>query len=113
MLKEFEEVSKLKIDFYYEWDQADLEKTKEDIIFRIIQESITNALRHGKATNVEINMFRDDYKYMIIIQDNGIGCEKISYGYGLKQMQERVAILDGKISFIGDNGFRTMVEFRK
>jgi len=113
MLKEFEEVSKLKIEFYYEWDKADLEKTKEDIIFRIIQESITNALRHGKATEVEINMFNDDYKYMIVIQDNGIGCKNIKYGYGLKQMQERVAILDGKVSFIGDNGFRTMVEFRK
>lgn len=113
MLKEFEEVSKLKIEFYYEWDKADLEKTKEDIIFRIIQESITNALRHGKATEVEINMFNDDYKYMIVIQDNGTGCKDIKYGYGLKQMQERVAILDGKISFIGDNGFRTMVEFRK
>ncbi|MBM6840059.1 sensor histidine kinase [[Clostridium] spiroforme] len=113
MIKEFEEVSKLKIDFYYEWDRVDLEKTKEDIIFRIIQESITNALRHGKATEVEINMFNDDYKYMLVIQDNGVGCQEIHYGYGLKQMQERVAILDGKISFIGDNGFRTMVEFRK
>lgn len=113
MIKEFEDVSKLKIDFYYEWDRMDLEKTKEDIIFRIIQESITNALRHGKATEVEINMFNDDYKYMLVIQDNGVGCQEIHYGYGLKQMQERVAILDGKISFIGDNGFRTMVEFRK
>lgn len=113
MLKEFEDVSKLKIDLYYEWDQADLEKTKEDIIFRIIQESITNALRHGKATAVEINMFNDDYKYMLVIQDNGVGCKDIHYGYGLKQMQERVAILDGKISFLGENGFRTMVEFRK
>ena len=113
MVKEFEEVSHLKIDLYYEWDKADLEKTKEDIIFRIIQESITNALRHGKASEVEINMFNDNYKYMIVIQDNGIGCEKIQYGYGLKQMQERVAILDGSIRFMGEDGFRTIVEFRK
>ena len=113
MVKEFEEVSNLKIDLYYEWDKADLEKTKEDIIFRIIQESITNALRHGKASEVEINMFNDNYKYMIVIQDNGIGCEKIQYGYGLKQMQERVAILDGSIRFMGEDGFRTIVEFRK
>ncbi|MGN1182195.1 MAG: sensor histidine kinase [Faecalibacillus sp.] len=113
MVKEFEEVSHLKIDLYYEWDKVDLEKTKEDIIFRIIQESITNALRHGKASEVEINMFNDDYKYMIVIQDNGIGCETIQYGYGLKQMQERVAILDGSIRFMGENGFRTIVEFRK
>lgn len=113
MTKEFEEVSNLKINFYYEWSEVDLEKTKEDIVYRIIQESITNALRHGEATLVEVDLFQDDYHYMIVIQDNGKGCEKIHYGYGLKQMMERVAILDGKITFNGDHGFRTMVEFRK
>lgn len=113
MMKEFEEVSNIKIIFYYGWSDVDLEKTKEDIVYRIIQESITNALRHGEATLVEVDMFQDDYHYLIAVQDNGKGCEKIHYGYGLKQMQERVAILDGKISFSGEHGFRVMVEFRK
>ncbi|WP_454962534.1 hypothetical protein [Eggerthia catenaformis] len=44
MLEEYKNLSKLDIELYYEWDRVDLEITKEDIIFRVIQESITNSL---------------------------------------------------------------------
>ncbi|MBQ0064879.1 MAG: sensor histidine kinase [Firmicutes bacterium] len=113
MIHEFEEISNIEILFYYEWEKADFDKASEDIIYRIVQESITNALRHGKATKVEVNLFDDAYKYIITIQDNGPGCEEIKYGFGLKQMQERVAILNGTVQFYGDNGFLTVVEIRK
>ena len=113
MIEEFQSVSNLQIDFYYEWDDLDFENTKEDIIFRIIQESITNALRHGHASLVEINFMNDQDCLMIIIQDNGIGCKEIKYGYGLKQMSERVAIIDGTINFINNDGFRTVIEIPK
>ena len=43
MIAEYEGVSNLKIDLYYKWDNVDIENTKEDIIFRMIQESITNS----------------------------------------------------------------------
>lgn len=113
MIEEFQSVSNIKIDLYYEWDKLDLENTKEDIIFRIIQESITNALRHGHATEVEIQMYVEKEKYIIFIQDNGIGCTKIKEGYGLKQMRERIAIINGSVIFASDNGFRTMIELPK
>ena len=89
------------------------ENTKEDIIFRIIQETMTNALRHGHASHIEIHLFDEDEKYMIIMQDNGSGCKEIHYGYGLKQMHERVAILNGTIHFYSEEGFRTVVEIPK
>ncbi|MDO4465711.1 MAG: histidine kinase [Bacillota bacterium] len=113
MILEFKNVSNIDILFYYEWEKADFDKASEDIIYRIVQESITNALRHGHATKVEVNLFDDEYNYLITIQDNGMGCSDIKYGYGLKQMQERVAILNGKINFYGENGFLTVVEIRK
>lgn len=113
MIHEFQSVSNIEVLFYFEWDNADFDKASEDIIYRIVQESITNALRHGHATKVEVNLFDDEYNYIITIQDNGPGCEEIKYGYGLKQMQERVAILNGKVNFYGDNGFLTVVEIRK
>lgn len=50
---------------------------------------------------------------MIIMQDNGSGCKEIHYGYGLKQMHERVAILNGTIHFYSEEGFRTVVEIPK
>lgn len=113
MIEEFQSVSNIKIDLYYEWDRLDLENTKEDIIFRIIQESITNALRHGHATEVEVQMYVEQEHYVIVIQDNGTGCSEIKEGYGLKQMKERVAIINGNIVFSSDDGFRTMIEIPK
>ena len=98
---------------YYEWENVDFENTKEDIIFRIIQETMTNALRHGHASHIEIHLFDEEEKYMIIMQDNGSGCKEIHYGYGLKQMHERVAILNGTIHFYSVEGFRTVVEIPK
>ena len=108
MIDEYRELSKLNISLYYEWDYIDFDNIKEDILFRLIQESITNSLRHGHAKNVEINLFNMDNNYYIIIQDDGIGSEHISYGYGLKQMKERLAMIGGSVEYRGDQGFRTM-----
>lgn len=63
--------------------------------------------------HIEIHLFDEDEKYMIIMQDNGSGCKEIHYGYGLKQMHERVAILNGTIHFYSEEGFRTVVEIPK
>ncbi len=41
MIEEFQSVSHLNVDLYYEWENVDFENTKEDIIFRIIQETMT------------------------------------------------------------------------
>lgn len=109
MIEEFQSVSHLNVDLYYEWENVDFENTKEDIIFRIIQETMTNALRHGHASHIEIHLFGEEEKYMIIMQDNGSGCKEIHYGYGLKQMHERVAILNGTIYFYSEEGFRTVI----
>ena len=50
-----------------------------------------------------------DFLYLKI-QDNGAGCKNIKYGFGLTQMKERVAIINGEIYFAGDNGFLTIVK---
>ena len=46
---------------------------EENAIYRVIQESLTNAMRHGKATRVDIRMWRKDGDVRLTIQDNGIG----------------------------------------
>ena len=63
--------------------------------------------------DIVIHLFDEEEKYMIIMQDNGSGCKEIHYGYGLKQMHERVAILNGTIHFYSVEGFRTVVEIPK
>lgn len=110
MIDEFSSVSDLDIRFDYQLDKIDFENTKEDILFRIVQESITNALRHGGATQIDICFYREDNILIVKIKDNGIGCKKIHFGYGLKQMKERVAIINGTVEYDGSEGFLTVVK---
>ncbi|MDO4912728.1 MAG: sensor histidine kinase [Lactobacillus sp.] len=112
MLKEYSDISQMKFDFQYQWGDAEFEKTTEDVIFRIIEESVTNALRHGHASQAKIWFLKNE-NYEILIQDNGSGCSKIKAGFGLTQMKERVAIVGGRVTFSGDNGFTVKVEIPK
>jgi len=69
-----------------------------DTIYRICQESMTNALRHGKASKITIAVRFSDKSVDIIIADNGQGCENFVMGNGLKGMKQRVIALDGFFS---------------
>jgi signal transduction histidine kinase len=109
LINEFKDVSSIDIDLVYEVDKIDFENTKEDVLFRIIQESMTNALRHGHATYINIHIYIKDNDFIIEIKDNGEGCKDIQLGYGLKHMQERVSFFDGHVEFNGDNGFYTYI----
>lgn len=69
----------------------------EWLIYRVIQEALTNTFRHGEASQVFINL-RCKNKYIRLdIQDNGLGTNHIKLGCGLTGIQERVESLGGKL----------------
>lgn len=109
MIEEFTSVSDLTISLDYRLYKVDFENTKEDILFRVIQESVTNAVRHGDATHIDISLYIEDNSLYLKIQDNGQGCEEIHYGFGLKQMKERLGMINGKVTYDGHHGFLTIV----
>lgn len=109
MIEEFTSVSDLTIHLDYRLENVDFENTKEDILFRVIQESVTNAVRHGDATVIDISLFIEENTLHLEIQDNGIGCDEIHYGFGLKQMTERLAMINGRVKYDGSHGFLTIV----
>lgn len=78
---------------------------EENVIYRIIQEGMTNALRHGKATRIEIDAKKIDGVLYLKILDNGCGCKEIKKGFGTKHMKERVKMIGGSIRFSGEDGF--------
>lgn len=110
MIEDFGSLSEVNIKLDYRLKDVDLENTTEDILFRIIQESMTNSVRHGGASQINISLYMEEDNLCLYIKDNGIGCSEISYGFGLKQMKERVAIINGKVKFDGTNGFMVMVK---
>lgn len=74
-------------------------------IYRILQETMTNAVRHGKATKININLNYSIKSISFFIKDNGVGAEKITEGYGIKGIRERVGLYNGNVEFGSDDGF--------
>jgi len=109
MIDEYHELTALNINFHQEWESVQLEDYVESAIYRAIQESVTNSLRHGHADRVEVNLLLSDDEYIIIIQDNGIGFDELHMGYGLTQMKERFAQCGGIVQFMNEGGFRTFI----
>lgn len=112
IIREYEAISNLEIHLLYEWDNIDLDIAKEDIVFRVIQESITNSVRHGHAKTIWIELLEEE-SYVMTIQDDGVGFDELHYGYGLKQMQERLMIIGGSVRFENRDGFYTHIEIPK
>lgn len=99
-----------KININITGEPMKLKDDEEQTIFRIIQESITNSMRHGSANNVKVDLTFDYYRINILIKDDGKGCDNIKAGFGLTHMIERVNILKGNIEFLSkDDGFVTEV----
>jgi two-component system sensor histidine kinase UhpB len=73
----------------------------DNTIYHIIQESLSNALRHGKPTRIEISVSVEHDQILTMISDNGVGLEPKGHGmpgFGLIGMQERVKLLGGTLS---------------
>ncbi|MNI54363.1 Sensor histidine kinase DesK [compost metagenome] len=66
-------------------------------MIRCLQESMTNAKKHGMASTVSIELTYTVQSVQIKIVDNGKGAGKLVEGFGLKAMSERVANLNGKL----------------
>lgn len=110
MIIDFEVVSKVNINFVCHLESLSFNKDEEEVIYRIIQEGLTNALRHGHAKNVFISFALENSKLLIIIEDDGVGCKDLEYGFGLHHMEERIKILDGRLRAYGHDGFVIIAE---
>lgn len=111
LTKVFGDTSGVKISLSFD-NTEDLRNIQcPDVLYRVCQESLTNALRHGKATQIDIKTKYKEDKVTVIIRDNGCGCTNIKKGFGLLGMEQRVKDNNGTIIFhMGDRGFGIEVE---
>ncbi len=87
-----------------------MQHDEELTVYRLIQESTTNSIRHGKARHIEIVMKFQESSLFVEISDDGVGCPKILKNFGLSHMEEQVNMLGGNLRFITEKekGFRTI-----
>jgi signal transduction histidine kinase len=92
---------RLSIDLYYEQGKAPgrLSQEVETAIYRITQESLTNARKHGAASRVNVDLWEDDAQIHLTVQDDGQGFDPTAktHGFGLTGIGERVELLRGEL----------------
>jgi signal transduction histidine kinase len=72
-------------------------------VYRVLQEAMTNCVRHARATAIRIELAAHGGRLRLSVSDDGVGLDPAQRrnGLGLRGMRERVAELDGTISIAG------------
>lgn len=76
------------------------------VVYRVVQECLTNAVRHGQATRVKIILIYGSDGLDFQIEDNGVGCDKLIYSNGLKGMKDRLLEVGGTLNVEGKPVFK-------
>jgi len=96
--------------------EANLNQDFSTVCFRIFQETLTNIIRHAKATWVEVRLAQDGHDLILTVRDNGRGITERevvhNQSIGLIGMKERAAQLGGEVYFSGLPGRGTTVTMR-
>jgi signal transduction histidine kinase len=98
-------------------DEAALSVDVRTVLFRIVQESVTNVIRHAKTDRADVLVTFDAHEVRIRVEDNGCGfnvdatLKKPGYPcWGLLGMIERASLIGGECQFVSEPGAGTIVE---
>lgn len=102
---------KLKIDLLIYCKFGIAEHNKKLSIYRMLQEILQNIVHHAQATTAVVQVFEQQGKLQLLIEDNGIGFDrsKVKYGFGIANMEARVKMLKGKMEINSSPGRGTTI----
>jgi len=106
---------KVEMDIKWKTEAFPLDKGVEDHLFRILQESLSNALRHSKANKLEVLMIKRDDLVILRIVDDGIGFdvnEMKAGSYGMQNMHERAVEVGGTLKVVSVKNQGTRLEVK-
>ncbi|KMY55548.1 histidine kinase [Bacillus sp. FJAT-27231] len=104
-----------KIQFINMGDERRLPSKLEVAMFRLIQESVQNALKHSEASSINVKLEIKAHQVLAVIKDNGRGFdirEKKSSSFGIMGMKERLELLEGDLSIHSKPNDGTIVMIR-
>lgn len=94
---------KVTMDITWNVEEFSVDKGIEDQLFRIIQEAMSNTLRHARASKFQLLLIIRDATVILRITDDGVGfdMEKVKTGsYGMQNMRERAYEVGGSLKVI-------------
>ncbi len=90
-----------------------LEQEKETVLYRVIQEIVANIIKHARASELTLQLIKDEKELTIIIEDNGVGFDTNEInsfeGIGLKNIISRIEFINGSVHFDSTPGRGTNV----
>jgi signal transduction histidine kinase len=101
----FAEQTGISVDFQTALADERLPEEVETALYRIVQESLTNVVKHARARRVSILLARKEGSVKAVIEDDGRGfdpAEQVGDGFGLVGMRERLALLGGRLEIESD-----------
>lgn len=116
LIKEFNKTSGITINASFAPKELDVDSQISLIVFRIVQEALTNVTRHSKATKAFLLVNKLGKILEVSVRDNGKGIEieKIENpkSFGLVGMRERVNLIGGELIISGKPGEGTLIQVR-
>lgn len=86
-------------------EDGDLNQDLSTVLFRILQEALTNIVRHAQATQVQVNVKRDNGYVTLVVADNGKGIREHEISdpnsLGLLGIRERAVLFGGQVEIVG------------
>lgn len=112
MLKRMSSLIDNTLTFTVEQIDGLLQREQRIHFFRVIQETLSNAVKHSSAGQIEVNVMRDGDSIRAIIKDNGKGFDPNDKkeGYGMRSINERVKILGGRYAIESSPGAGTVIK---
>ncbi len=104
LVNKFKDHPTISIEFDYTGKPVKIKSTTELVIYRIINEIISNILKHSQATKAFIQLMYQEESLVITVEDNGIGMQtsKVAEGIGVRSMRLRADYINAKINFESD-----------
>jgi signal transduction histidine kinase len=101
----FSERTEIPVDFVSEAADRRLPAETETAVYRVVQEALTNVLKHAQATHVGIRLSSENGTVRVVVRDDGSGFRQEDVSddcLGLSGMKERIALVRGQLSVESD-----------
>ena len=112
LIDAFAEQSDVRVDFRSALGKTRLPPEMETALYRVVQESLTNIVKHANAQHISISLARRPTGVAVVIEDDGSGFDQRAVredGVGLIGMRERLALIDGRLEIESRPGAGTTV----
>lgn len=108
-------MQKVTMNIKWKVEPIPLDKGVEDHLFRILQESVSNTLRHSKASRLDVLLIKREDFVIMRVSDDGVGfdiSEEKSGSYGMQNMHERAVEIGGTLKIVSLKNKGTRLEVK-